>query len=70
MVTSSHPGKPRPPHSGVKMPVAVAATPGEIERRRALASRVMALRREIGPIGITTEKLVHEARDETYDRSD
>lgn len=40
---------PRPPER-LRLPVAEAPTSREIERRRALALRVLALRSEIGPI--------------------
>lgn len=37
-------------------------TQEEIERRRALFAKVMALRDEIGPIGLRADDLVHLAR--------
>ncbi|MEA2594817.1 MAG: hypothetical protein QOF01_1286 [Thermomicrobiales bacterium] len=39
-------------------------TPEEIERRRVLFARVMALRDEIGPIGISTSELIRQVREE------
>ena len=45
-----------PPHEPV--------TPEEIERRRALFAKSIALREEIGPIGVLADELVHRAHDE------
>ncbi len=39
-------------------------SPEEIERRRELFARVMALREKIGPIGIAADDLVHQSRRE------
>jgi hypothetical protein len=48
----------------VTLPPWTPPTPEEIARRRALFAKVMTLREEIGPIGITTDELVHQARAE------
>ncbi|TAK37069.1 MAG: hypothetical protein EPO21_00490 [Chloroflexota bacterium] len=48
----------------LKLPSTERVSPGEIARRRALFSRVMRLREEIGSIGISTDELIHQARTE------
>ena len=48
----------------ITVPPNVPPTPEEIERRRELFKRVMALREEIGPIGISTAELIREVRNE------
>ena len=47
------------------LPVIPRATPEEVERRRQLFAEAMALREEIGPIGIRTEDLIRELRAES-----
>ncbi len=37
-------------------------TQEEIERRRELFAKVMALREQIGPSGIATDELIHQVR--------
>ena len=44
------------------LPEIPRATPEEIERRRQLFAETMALRDEIGSIGISTEDLIRELR--------
>ena len=44
------------------------ASPEEIARRRALFAEVMRLREKIGPIGITTDELIRQARAEEEER--
>ena len=46
----------------IALPPFVPASPEEIARRRALFAKVMALREQIGPIGIRSDDLVHQAR--------
>ena len=46
----------------VTLPPLLPPTPEEIARRRTLFAKVMALREQIGPIGITTDELVHQTR--------
>jgi hypothetical protein len=46
----------------VKLPAFEPPTPEEIARRRALFAKVMALRDEIGPIGVLADELVREGR--------
>jgi hypothetical protein len=48
----------------VELPRLEPPSDTEIERRRILFARAMALRAEIGPIGIRTELLIHQAREE------
>ena len=54
----------------IKLPEFPPVTPEEIERRRALFAKTVALREEIGPIGIPVEDLIHELRggDDRFDR--
>jgi hypothetical protein len=52
----------RPTVPRVVLPPLRPPSPEEIERRRILFARAMALRAEIGPIGIRTDELVHLAR--------
>jgi hypothetical protein len=56
--------------SSIEIPPSVPTTPEEIARRRAHFARVMALREEIGPIGISTDELVHAAREDLDDEDD
>ncbi len=65
MVTKRRPVKMPQPHDRIRIPVAKAPPSREIESRRALALRVLALRSEIGPIGIPIEELIRQVRDET-----
>jgi len=53
-----------PPLPRLVLPLLEPPSPEEIARRRALFDRVMALREEIGPIGVRTDELVRQARDE------
>ena len=46
----------------IKLPESPPVTREEIERRRALFARTMALREKIGPIGVPVEDLIHELR--------
>ncbi len=48
----------------VKLPPVRPPTEKELERRRKVVDRILALRRKIGPIGIPTDELVREAREE------
>ncbi|MGH2559191.1 MAG: hypothetical protein ACRDJH_09010 [Thermomicrobiales bacterium] len=48
----------------VALPPLEFPSPQEIHRRRILFERAMVLRAEIGPIGINTDELVHQAREE------
>ena len=48
----------------IALPADEPITPEEIERRRSLFAKVFALREEIGPIGVRSDDLVHQARDE------
>lgn len=48
----------------IKRPPIPAPTPEEIERRREVVARIIALREKIGPIGISTSDLIREGRDE------
>jgi hypothetical protein len=48
----------------IKLPELPRATTEEIERRRRLFAEAMALREEIGPIGISAAELVRQSRDE------
>ncbi|HEY7033204.1 MAG TPA: hypothetical protein VH482_17830 [Thermomicrobiales bacterium] len=48
----------------IKMPPIPPPTTEEIERRREVVSRIIALREKIGPIGISTSDLIREGRDE------
>jgi hypothetical protein len=48
----------------ITIPPSVPPSPEEIERRRALAAKVLALREEIGPIGISTAELIRQVREE------
>jgi hypothetical protein len=55
---------------GIEIPPSTPPAPDEITRRRAHFAKVMALREEIGPIGISTDELVHAAREELGDADD
>ena len=46
----------------IELPEFAPVTPEEIERRRALFAKMVALREEIGPIGIPVADLIHELR--------
>ena len=48
----------------ITIPPIIPPTPEEIERRRALVAKVLALREEIGPIGISTAELIRQVREE------
>jgi hypothetical protein len=48
----------------ITVPPIIPPTPEEIERRRALVAKVLALREEIGPIGISTADLIRQVREE------
>jgi hypothetical protein len=54
----------------IKLPDLSPPTPEEIERRRELFKETMALREEIGPIGVRVEDLIHELRggDDRFDK--
>lgn len=54
-------------HDAIVLPPLLPPTPDDLARRRRLFARAMALRDEIGPIGITTDDLVHQAREEADD---
>jgi hypothetical protein len=54
----------RPPMSTIALGADEPVTTEEIERRRALFARTIALREEIGPIGLSADELVRRARDE------
>jgi hypothetical protein len=56
--------------SSIEVPPSVPPTPEEIARRQAHFVTVMALREEIGPIGISTDELVHAAREDLNDGDD
>ncbi len=53
----------------IKLPDFPPVTPEEIERRRAAFARVMALREQLGPIGVDADDLIHELRggDDRFD---
>lgn len=53
----------------IELPDFPPVTAEEIERRRALFAKTIALRDEIGPIGVPIEDLIHELRggDERFD---
>jgi hypothetical protein len=46
----------------ITLPDLSAPTPEEIERRRVLVAQIRELREAIGPIGVSTEDLIHELR--------
>lgn len=48
----------------ISIPPIEPVTQAEIERRRALFDKVMALREKIGPIGISADELIWQARNE------
>jgi hypothetical protein len=48
----------------ISIPPIIPPTPEEIERRRALVAKVLALREEIGPIGVSTAELSRQVREE------
>ncbi|MEA2584219.1 MAG: hypothetical protein QOF33_2304 [Thermomicrobiales bacterium] len=48
----------------IKLPPIPAPTPEELERRREVVDRILALRDKIGPIGISTSNVSREVRDE------
>ncbi len=52
----------------IELPPLIPASPEEIERRRVLFERTIALRDKIGPIGIRTDELIHQVREEADDR--
>jgi hypothetical protein len=54
----------------IKLPEIKPPTPEEIERRRELFKQTIALREEIGRIGVRVEDLIHELRsgDERFDK--
>jgi hypothetical protein len=54
----------------IEIPPSVPPTPEEIVRRQAHFAKVMALREEIGPIGISSDDLVHAARENLDDADD
>ncbi len=56
------PGPNRGTVARIPIPPAVPPSAAEIERRRALAARVDALREKIGPIGIAVDELIHQVR--------
>ncbi|MGH2533374.1 MAG: hypothetical protein ACRDJW_13835 [Thermomicrobiales bacterium] len=65
------PGPDTPPRRyRINIPPPERATPEELARRRANHERVVALREKIGPIGISTDELIHEARCEANDFDD
>jgi hypothetical protein len=48
----------------IEIPPIVPPTLEEIKRRRALVAKMLALREEIGPIGISTAELIRQVREE------
>lgn len=54
----------------IKLPDFPPVTPEEIERRRILVAQMRELREAIGPIGMSTEDLIHELRggDDRFDK--
>lgn len=46
------------------LPPMAPVSPEEIARRRALFAKFMALREQIGPIGVRTDDLIHLTRTE------
>jgi len=48
----------------IAIPEEPAITPEELERRRRLYERARALREEIGSIGISTDELIRQVREE------
>ena len=54
----------------IKLPEFPPVTPEEIERRRAVFARTIALREQIGPIGVDVADLIHELRggDDRFDK--
>ena len=54
----------------IKLPDLSPPTPEEVEWRRELFKETMALREEIGPIGVRVEDLIHELRggDDRFDK--
>ena len=49
----------------IALPPLVPPTREEIERRRVLYDRVRRRRAEIGPIGIRSDELIHQAREDS-----
>ena len=49
----------------IALPPLVPPTCEEIERRRILYERVRRRRAEIGPIGIRSDELIHQAREDS-----
>ncbi|HEY7030312.1 MAG TPA: hypothetical protein VH482_03245 [Thermomicrobiales bacterium] len=49
----------------IELPTIPRASAEEIERRRTLFAQAMALRDEIGPIGLSAADLVRQSRDES-----
>jgi hypothetical protein len=52
----------QPRRYNITIPPPEPITPEELARRRANYERVVALREKIGPIGITADELIHQAR--------
>lgn len=50
--------------SRIQLPPIPRASAEEIERRRSLFAQAMALRDEIGPVGVSAAELVRQSRDE------
>lgn len=50
--------------SPIHIPRIERPSPEEIERRRALFAKVMERRERIGPIGISSDELLHLARED------
>lgn len=48
----------------IELPLLKPASPEEIERRRVLFERAKVLREEIGPLGIRTDELIRQVREE------
>jgi hypothetical protein len=48
----------------IEIPPFEPPTPEELRRRREVVDRILRLRDEIGPIGISTADLIREVRDE------
>ncbi|MDP9362970.1 MAG: hypothetical protein M3Q10_01850 [Chloroflexota bacterium] len=58
------------PRIKLTLPDLSPPSPEEIERRRKLFNETMALREEIGPVGVRVEDLIHELRggDDRFDK--
>lgn len=52
--------------SRIELPVIPRATPEELARRRILVERARRLWDEVGPIGIRTDELIREVREEAH----